>query len=212
MSSLGSLKRWMTNAIVALAFACAFLPATDVRAAADAADTVRSFYSELLQTMRDGPKLGAKGRYEKLEPVIRQTFDIPYMTRMTVGPAWANMSDEQKEKLTQAFGRYITAQYASNFDSFSGEILKVQGEQPSAFGRVVQSQIVPPDGDPVAMNYLLRQDGDKWRIGDVYLGGTISELSIRRSEFSSILRRDGVDGLVSMLERKADAIVASAQS
>ena len=41
---------------------------------------------------------------------------------------------------------------------------------------------------------------------DVYLGGTVSELAMKRAEYTSVLERDGFDALVSALERKiADA-------
>ena len=44
------------------------------------------------------------------------------------------------------------------------------------------------------------------QISDVYLDGTISQVAIQRSEFHSILRRDGVDGLVMALNRKVDLL------
>ncbi len=180
--------------------------------AADASDTVRGFYDALLNTMKDGPKLGAKGRFEKLEPVIKQSFDIQYMARMTVGPSWTKLNDTQQQQMMAAFARFIAAQYADNFDSYSGEKLRVEKETDSSFGRVVESQIVPPKGDAVQINYLVRQEGNRWQIADVYLAGTISELSVRRSEFGAVLRRDGIDGLIRMLNTKADTLVASAQS
>jgi phospholipid transport system substrate-binding protein len=55
----------------------------------------------------------------------------------------------------------------------------------------------------VDIDYLMRRDGDAWRIADVYLSGTVSELAARRSEFSSVMRRQGVDGLIAVLNRKA---------
>jgi phospholipid transport system substrate-binding protein len=60
----------------------------------------------------------------------------------------------------------------------------------------------------VAIRYLMRQDGADWRINDVYLDGKISELATRRSEFSSVLRQQGIDGLISTLNRKADALIS----
>jgi phospholipid transport system substrate-binding protein len=172
-------------------------------------DTVRSFYDTLLDTMRNGPSLGDRGRYEKLAPVIGQVFDIPYMAQMAVGPTWASLTPAQKQQLIEAFGRYVAATYAERFDDYSGEQFRVTGEQPYGSGVVVQSQIVKSDGEPVSINYLMRKDGDTWRVADVYLTGTISEVATERSEFSSVLRRQGVDGLIAMLNRKADTLVAN---
>jgi phospholipid transport system substrate-binding protein len=169
--------------------------------------TVRGFYDALLRTMREGHKLGERGRYAALEPVVKRTFDIPYMTRVAVGPAWSTLSDAKRQQVTEAFGRYITATWASRFDSYSGEKLEVGGTKPYRANQLVETRIVKSDGEPVSINYLMRRESDGWRIGDVYLTGTISELATRRAEFTSVLRSQGVDGLIAALNRKAPVAV-----
>jgi phospholipid transport system substrate-binding protein len=195
--------------LLAPALASSGLTGAALAAAPAPEETVRRFYDTLLDTMRNGPNLGDRGRYEKLAPVIGQVFDIPYMAQTAVGPTWASLTPAQKQQLIEAFGRYVAATYAERFDDYSGEQFRVTGEQPYGSGVVVQSQIVKSDGEPVSINYLMRKDGDTWRIADVYLTGTISEVATERSEFSSVLRRQGIDGLIAMLNRKADTLVAS---
>jgi phospholipid transport system substrate-binding protein len=172
------------------------------------AATVRAFYSTLLDTMRNGTQLGAQGRYAKLAPAIRQNFDIPFMTRLAVGPGWSNLTEAQQAQVTQAFEHYVAAVYAERFHNYSGEQLKVTGEEASPAGTVILSLITPSDGDPVHVNYLMRQNGDVWQIADVYLNGTISELATRRSEFGSILRTQGINGLITALNNKAAALAS----
>jgi phospholipid transport system substrate-binding protein len=171
-------------------------------------DTVQSFYSTLLSTMQSGRSLGGRGRYARLEPVVRQVFDIPFMTRLAVGPEWASLNETQRQQVTQAFESYVAAIYAERFDSYSGESLQVTGEQASPGGTIITSQIVKSNGEPVNINYLVRQNGGTWQIADVYLDGTISELATRRSEFASILRTQGINGLIAMLNNKAAVLAA----
>lgn len=178
--------------------------------AAGGETAVRSLYDTLLANMRSGPSLGASGRYARIEPVVRRVFDIPFMTRLAVGPEWTNLTEAQRQQVSQAFERYIAAIYAERFDNFSGEQLKVIGEQSSPGGTIITSQIVKSTGEPVNINYLVRQNGGGWQIADVYLNGTISELATRRSEFASILRTRGINGLIAMLNTKADALSARA--
>lgn len=180
--------------------------ATGHAAAPTPADTVRRFYDALLTAMKDGPKLGPKGRYASLEPVIGRTFDIPYMTRVAAGPAWAKLSQAQRDELTRAFGRYITATYAERFDKYTGQKLDVTGEQRRASDVMVDSRIVRADGTPVIIRYLMRQEGETWQVADVYLSGTISELATRRSEFSAVLEREGFEALIARLNRNAATI------
>jgi phospholipid transport system substrate-binding protein len=56
---------------------------------------------------------------------------------------------------------------------------------------------------------MMRRNGDGWLISDIYLGGAISEVATRRSEFAAILRTDGVDGLIAALNRKADLLTGT---
>jgi phospholipid transport system substrate-binding protein len=154
--------------------------------------------------MRSGRQLGARGRYARLAPVIQQSFDIPLMTRLAVGPEWNSLTQAQQAQVTQAFEHYVAAVYAERFDSYSGEQLTVTGETASPAGTVILSQIVKSNGDPVHINYLMRDN----KIADVYLNGTISELATRRSEFGSILKTQGISGLITALNNKAAALAS----
>ena len=116
------------------------------------------------------------------------------------------LSPAQQQQLTEAFRHYIAATYADRFDSYSGQQLQVTGERPYNADVIVQTRIIKSDGETTSLNYLMRQNQGSWQISDVYLDGTISQLAIQRSEFHSILRRDGVDGLVMALNRKVDLL------
>ncbi len=175
-------------------------------------ETVQSFYSALLGAMKDGATLGIRGRYERIAPAIQQNFDLSYMTQMAVGPAWNSLSDAQKKQVSEAFARYMAATYADNFASYSGEKFEVTGQQNTPYGTIVESRIVKSDGEPVSMNYLMRQHEGDWRVGDIYLTGTISQLATLRSQFTSVLQRQGVSGLITLLNSKAQTLVASPAS
>jgi phospholipid transport system substrate-binding protein len=167
-------------------------------------DVVRQFYGELLDVMRQAGSLGPKGRYRRLEPIVLKSFDVPFMARLSVGPLWARLPVEQKRRAAQAYGRYITAIYATRFDDYAGEKFQVLGEQQIKHGTLVKTHIVKSNGEPVSINYVLHDNDIAWQIRDVYLSGSISELATRRSEFATILRSSGIDGLIDSLNKKAD--------
>jgi phospholipid transport system substrate-binding protein len=58
----------------------------------------------------------------------------------------------------------------------------------------------------VTLNYRMRENAGSWQISDVYMDGSISQLATQRSEFHSIIQREGVDGLVMALSRKVDLL------
>jgi phospholipid transport system substrate-binding protein len=138
-------------------------------------DTVQGLYEALVSTMKNGRILGPSGRFAQLQPVIRRSFDIAAMARLSVGPAWAGLSEVQRAQLTDSFGRYISATYADRFDSYAGQKLEVTGEQPAPSGVMVKSQIIKASGEPVKVDYMMRRNGDSWLISDIYLDGAITQ-------------------------------------
>jgi phospholipid transport system substrate-binding protein len=170
---------------------------------------VRNFYAVLLDTMKEAKRLGVEGRYRKLAPVIGATFDLPAMTRIAVGSSWNTFSPEQQKATVAAFTRMTVATYASRFDGYDGERFEVDPKVVErGADRIVTTKLVSPGSDPVTLNYLLRASGGEWKIVDVYLSGTISELASRRSEFASILRSGGPDALASTLKARGDKLLA----
>jgi phospholipid transport system substrate-binding protein len=166
---------------------------------------VRTFYDALLATMKEGDRLGIHGRYEKLAPVIRETFDLSAMTRIAVGPDWRSIAPEQQSELIESFTRMTIATYASRFDGYSGERFEVEPtSEERNTGRLVRSKLIPSSGEPVTLNYLMRSSGGPWKIVDVYLTGTISELATRRSEFAAILKSGGPNALIESLRQQGE--------
>jgi phospholipid transport system substrate-binding protein len=172
-------------------------------------DTVQGLYDALLNTMKNGRTLGHSGRFAQLDPVIRRSFDIASMARLSVGPSWTGLTEAQRQQVTESFGRYISAIYADRFDSYSGQKLEVTREEPAASGVMVRSRIIKADGEPVKVDYMMRRNGEGWLISDVYLDGAISEVATRRSEFAGILKHEGIDGLIAALNRKADILTVT---
>ena len=176
---------------------------------ASGGDTVQGLYEVLLSTMKNGRILGQSGRFTQLDPVIRRSFDIASMARLSVGPSWAGLSEAQRQQMTESYGRYVSAIYADRFDSYAGQKLEVTSEEPAPSGVMVRSRIIKADGEPVKVDYMMRRTGDGWLISDIYLDGAISEVATRRSEFATILRNEGIDGLIAALNRKADILTGT---
>jgi phospholipid transport system substrate-binding protein len=178
-------------------------------ATASGSDTVQGLYDALLNTMKNGRTLGQSGRFTQLAPVIRRSFDIGSMARLSVGPSWSGLSEAQRQQATDSYGRYISATYADRFDSYAGQKLEVIGEEPAVSGVLVHSRIIKADGEPVKVDYMMHRNGEGWLISDIYLDSAISEVATRRSEFAAILKRDGIDGLIAALNRKADILTGT---
>jgi phospholipid transport system substrate-binding protein len=174
-----------------------------------ATQRVSSLSDALLDTMKQAQELGVKGRYDKLAPVLAKVYDLPLMARIAVGQSWGSLSPEQQKAIISAFTRMTTATYASRFDGYSGEqfIVLQTVDQPKG-DKIVKTQIIQSNGKPIALSYLVRNTGKDWRIIDVYLNGTISELANRRAEFATVLKSGGADALVTSLNKQGDKLLA----
>ena len=202
------------NGMRALSLAVVFLlavflaPAAKAQAPDPAVQQVQTFYNALLDSMKHAKELGVKGRYEKLKPVVEQTFDLPDMVRVAVGPSWGTMPAADQQALLVAFERMTVANYASNFSGYDGEkfvvdpVATVRGTD-----RVVQSKLITKD-QTIPFNYRMRQTGGGWKVVDIYLNGFISQLATQRSEYALTLTASGASGLVKKLNALADKLMA----
>jgi phospholipid transport system substrate-binding protein len=171
---------------------------------------IQGLYAELLAVMKEGKRQSFDQRYNRLAPTITRVFDLPLMSRIAVGPGWTQLSADQQQRVTAAFSRYTISNYASRFDDYSGERFDVTpAATTNPNGIIVSSRLVQSNGEPTALNYLLHQDaGGGWKVIDVYLSGTVSELATRRAEFAAVLQRSGAEGLVRMIDERSAALRA----
>ena len=178
------------------------------RAADSPTAVIQQFYDVLLSVMKQAKQFTFDQRYQRLAPAITAAFDLGLTSRLSVGPDWAKLSPDQQKRFSEAFARYTISNYANRFDDFNGERFEVDPNPvANPNGMIVQTKLVKSDGDKVTLNYLMRQGaGGSWQVIDVYLSGTISELATRRSEFSSVLRTGGADGLIKLIEDRTAAL------
>ncbi len=189
-----------------LALALALLPAAFAPAPAfaqqSASQVIERLDNALLDVMRNAV-VGYRGRADRLRPILLQTYDIAQMGQVAVGRTWGATPPDKQRELVTLFGEFSVATYASRFNGYNGERIEVVGEQPAADGRVmVRTQIVRQGERPVSINYLMRRDGNTWKVVDVFLDNTISEVARRRSEFGSVIARGGMDALLQSLRER----------
>jgi len=185
-------------------------PTDGAEAASDAplaTPAVEELHAALLKVMKSADQLGYTGRFDLLSPVVNETFDLPFMASKSVGRHWKKLPEDDQQRWLELFGRHITANYAGQFTGHTGETFETLGEEPAIRDtRVVRTRLTRPDEEDVQLNYRLRQVDGSWRIIDIYLNGTVSELALRRSEYSSVLKREGFEKLMSTIDEKCQKL------
>ena len=202
--------RPVTSALCALALAGGVAPLASAPALAQAqagdpaAQQVQRFDDTLLATMKEGRSLGFQGRYRKLEPAVKETFDLPLMIRFAVGTSWSTLSPSDQAALLTAFTRYSTSTWAKNFSSFSSQRFEVGKVDTRGPDKLVHTQLVS-SGEPIDLAYRMRQTtSGQWKVIDVYFNGSISQLSQQRADYASTLASGGAPALVKKINDLSD--------
>ncbi len=159
--------------------------------------------------MKRADELGPMGRFDFLAPGIDEAFDQLRMIRVATGASWRAADKERRRRLLDAFARMSIATYASQFDGYSGQRFETVRERPGPQKTVlVETRILDRDGTAEAdLTYVLMAVNKHWRIVDILLDNTISQLAVRRSEYRRILKKDGMEGLIAVLNGKADDLL-----
>lgn len=172
--------------------------------AASARQIVEKFQAELIAVMKDGKKLGYKGRYERLKDSVSNSHELTKIARIVVGKEWEKLSEEQQQRLADVFSQLSIASYAHNFKDYSGESFVFDSEEETTRGGVVvHSRLMIPDDKPVKFDYMLKEKGNSWRIINIIANG-VSDLALKRSEYTTILQREGFDALITKINEKID--------
>ena len=146
-------------------------------------------------------------RFNMLAPTVDRTFDLQTILRNSVGLRWSSMSPDQRASLLKTFRRYTIATWVANFDAWSGQKFTVSSKVRHVGNEViVPTDLVPKNGSPTNLSYVMRQEANGWKVVDVLAQGSISRVAVQRSDFRSVLDSGGVPALVARLQRKISSM------
>ena len=140
--------------------------------------------------------------FDKTIQSITNFYDTRKMIRMIIGEKWKKISESKKDEVTLLFTKYIAQNYIKQFSKFDS--IKFNSKGTKKIGEkyiLVKSALIINKKDKIKINYLLINNKG-WRIFDVLIDGTVSEISTKKSEFSKYLQDGGIDLLIKELKKK----------
>lgn len=202
------------RALLAMTLGATLLAVPLVPAQAQAADAaavqapIQRLDDALLATMKSGAAAPFEQRFQQLEPVISQVFDLDAILAQSVGLSWSTLNAAQRAQLAEAFRRYTVSSYLANFDSYNGQSFRILPAQRQVGNGevIVATQLDRVGKDPVRLDYVMRQVSGAWRVVDVLTDGSISRVAQQRSDFRSLLRTGGAHALAAGLQRKVASL------
>lgn len=172
-------------------------------------DSVSAPIATLDQALQTAMKTGSQpfpARYKALAPAVDSAFNLAQILQSSVGLRWSSIPADQQKSLLAVFRAYTIANYTANFDSDSGDTIRILPEtRDVGSDKVVETEIVPTSGDPTRLDYVMRQGPGGWQAVDVLETGTISQVAVQRSDFRSLLE-GGAEKLIASLKAKVDKL------
>jgi len=178
-------------------------------AAGTPADVVNAIHAALLNNMKHGKEYGCDGRIKHLQPVVDASFDVPLIAQTVMRRHWSELSDAQRTQLIAEFREVTVVTYASNFNSFGGEVFTTQDTQSLPNGdQMVHARLQPGSGDSVAFDYILHGKDGNFRVINVIADG-VSDLALRSTQYNALFEKKGFSGLMAWLQDQSKKMQAN---
>ena len=193
-------------AIVVAAFAASAAGATTVEGAAQ---FIRQLGDKATATLQ-APNLTLDQREARFRGLLAEGFDLAFIGRFVLGRYWRAASPEQQSDYLALFSEFVVQVYSTRFGGYVGQTLTITGGREAGDKDViVRTRIDRPSGPPIVADWRVRITGNQYRIIDVMVEG-ISMAVTQRSEFASVVRRDGIEGLLAVLRARTTKMPATA--
>ncbi len=200
-----AMKHFLRTTILAAVVAVPLAARADTPEAAP----VQTLDTALIATMKAGSAgQSFQARFSTLDPAVEQSYDLDEVTKNSVGFLWNTLPADQQEQLDKLFAQFTVASYVAEFGSYSGEQINLlPNEKALGQKKIIETQIMPGGGgSPTAIDYVVADGDNGWRITDVLLNGTISQVAIHSSDFSSLVTSGDASQLITALKSKIAAL------
>jgi len=130
-------------------------------------------------------------------------FDFASMTSLAMGQNWRVATPEQKKQLIESFRTLLVRTYASALAAYSEQKFDFRPlrAKPTDTDVTVQVRVLQPGQQPVPIDYSMEKTPTGWKVYDVMVGG-VSLVANYRTEFATVVRGTGIDGLIKDLQTK----------
>ncbi len=159
--------------------------------------TLKQLHNSLLDI---GLNKISKNDKDIMNIIIEDTYAIKKMSKIILGKYWSEASDIEKNEFSKKFVEFISSNYLKRFANVNK--LEIKYEKTEEIGEkyiMVFTQFKFTINDSLKINYLLIRDEKNWKIFDVLLDGSISEIATKKSEFNKILEKGGINSLIKIL-------------
>ena len=158
-----------------------------------------------------GP-MQADGRRDRLAEAIKARTNVDVLSRLALGKYWRRLTSAQQAEYQRLFSIVTLTTLADRLDGYVGELsgplndhFWVAGSMRAGKRDVlVRSKVISVAGIPLSVDWRLRKFDDVPVIIDLVIEG-VSLLVSQRAEFTSVIEKSGIEGLIEALQQRVPA-------
>tara|TARA_B100001248_G_scaffold244277_1_gene213209 strand:- start:629 stop:1234 length:606 start_codon:yes stop_codon:yes gene_type:complete len=195
------MKRFLSNffcnfSLITYVFCILFFFNSETKSESNVLESVNILHKSLIKISKKTIK---SKDLALMDDVVKNSYDLERMGKMIIGVKWKQMETKMQEEFINVFKRFISVNYLRRFN----KIIDLDFEYQSV--RVIEDKfrlagvILMADNERIKIDYLLGFNNDQWKIFDVLLDGSISEIATKKSDFKKIINEEGVSGLIKNL-------------
>ena len=161
-------------------------------------DTVSLLHDGLRKSHKENFK-----NYNLIKDLVAQTYNVEKMISIIIGKKWNQIKVVKQKEIISVFNEYVIKNYIKRFKKIKQidfENLSSKEVRKNYF--LVKTKLKILEEDDVKIDYLLMKNNGEWKIFDVLLAGSVSEIATKKSEFNSFISNNNIEGLIQALKSK----------
>ncbi len=162
---------------------------------------VKDSVDKVIEILKD-QSLDRNARWDRIGIVINDSFDFRTMSQSVLATNWEKATPEERERFVEYFSQYLEDTYRTKIESYSNQQVLYLKETINGKRAQVDTVIVT-DTTEIPVNYKLKNNDGEWYAYDVVIEG-VSLVNNYRSTFSTIVKNEGMDGLLNDIQRRID--------
>ena len=195
------MKRFLSNFfcnffLITSVFSLLILFYSETKSESKVLESVNALHESLIKI--SNKKIKSKN-LALMDDVVKNSYDLEKMGKMIIGVKWKKVEIKMQKEFIDVFKRFISVNYLRRFNKINDLDFEHQSVRVIEDKFRLAGVILIADNERIKIDYLLGFKNDQWKIFDVLLDGSISEIATKKSDFKKIINEEGLSGLIKNL-------------
>ena len=164
-------------------------------------ETVKESVQQVLKILKDD-SLSRNERWQRIGKIIDDRFDFRSMSQSVLATNWKRATPEERERFVEYFSQYIEETYREKIEKYDDQEVRFLDEK--IYGkRALVKMVIITEKNEIPVDFRVKNNDDEWYSYDVVIEG-VSLVNNYRNTFSTIVKNDGMDGLLADIKRRVE--------